>query len=293
MRIGELSAKSGVPAATIKYYVREGLLSGGERRSHNQVEYNDEHVRRLRLVRAMVEVGAIPIAKVREVLAEVEDPDRDLDSTLGVASRALAQHRVPVEAPGEADLATARGIVERQGWRSVDPDHVQIRALADAIGRLRELGLSDMVDLGGEYAQAAEIVADFDIRLLATRTERDEILEAMIVGTVLGDAVFAALRRIAQVEISGRTFQGREGNRAAPPQNQSLKDRDGSRRRDRSVHFHAQMAMSALVGFLTSQVDWVVLPLFQRTPVARRQRRSLLDKRLCRHHQEAVRREVG
>ncbi|RRR97560.1 MerR family transcriptional regulator [Glycomyces terrestris] len=206
MRIGELSARTGVPAATIKYYVREGLLSGGERRSHNQVEYGEDHVRRLRLVRAMVEVGSLPIAKVREVLAEIEEPDRDLDSTLGVTSRALSHHRVPAEEPAEEDLALARAIVRRRGWDAVPADHAHIRTLADAIGRLRELGLADMVDMTGEYARAAEIVAEIDLSLLSTRRERDEILEAMVVGTVLGDAMFEALRRIAQVEVSARVY---------------------------------------------------------------------------------------
>ena len=115
MRIGELSAKTGVPVATIKYYVREGLMAGGERTGHNQVSYGEEHVRRLRLVRAMVETGALPIAKVREVLAEIEDPRRDLDSTLGVVSRALTSHREPTEDPAAADLATALAIVRGRG----------------------------------------------------------------------------------------------------------------------------------------------------------------------------------
>lgn len=216
MRIGELSARTGVPSATIKYYVREGLLSGGERRSHNQVEYGEGHVRRLRLVRAMVEVGSVPIAKVREVLAEVEAPGRDLDSSLGVASRALSQHRVPTEEPAAEDLETARAVVSRQGWDSIGPDHGYMWSLADVIGRLRELGLADMVDMTGEYARAAEIVAEFDIRLLGTREERDEILEAMVVGTVLGDAIFEALRRLAQVEISGRSFKRAEGHPDSP-----------------------------------------------------------------------------
>ncbi len=212
MRIGELSAKTGVPVATIKYYVREGLMAGGERTGHNQVSYGEEHVRRLRLVRAMVETGALPIAKVREVLAEIEDPRRDLDSTLGVVSRALTSHREPTEDPAAADLATALAIVRGRGWNLVRPENGQLRALADVIGRLRLLGLGDMVEETVEqddgYARAAEKVAEADIRLLMQRGDRDEILETMIVGTVLGDALFTTLRRIAQVEISGRHFKG-------------------------------------------------------------------------------------
>ncbi|MDA1358699.1 MerR family transcriptional regulator [Glycomyces luteolus] len=233
MRIGELSARTGVPVPTIKYYVREGLVSGGERTSHNQVSYGEEHVRRLRLVRSMVETGSLPIAKVREVLAEVEDPSRDLDSALGVASRALSSHRVPDDSPDEAHVATALAIVRRRGWDRIPPEHGYIRALADVIARLEQFGIGELAELEDRYARAAEQVAEADIRLLMRRGERDEILETMIVGTVLGDALFEILRRIAQVEISGREFKrDAEGTEAKQPEREKeLFTRDESARR--------------------------------------------------------------
>ncbi|GAA2171100.1 MULTISPECIES: MerR family transcriptional regulator [Glycomyces] len=259
MRIGELSTRTGVPVATIKYYVREGLVAGGERTGHNQVSYGEEHVRRLRLVRALVETGALPIAKVREVLSEVEDPRRDLDSTLGVASRALFSHRAPAEEPEDADLETARAIVRRQGWNRIPSDHDFVRTLADVIGRLRLLNVSDLVEYEDRYALAAEQVAEADIRLLGRREDREEILETMIVGTVLGDALFTALRRIAQVEISGREFKGPEEHRTEREECLSTRDLDVGQSAPGPACFYAQMAMSALVGFATVQVDWAVL----------------------------------
>lgn len=214
MRIGELSARTGVPAATIKYYVREGLLSSGERRSHNQVEYGEAHVRRLRLVRALVETGSLPIATVREVLAKIADREGNLDSTLGVVAPVLTP--APATEPGERYLELALAAMERQGWHRVNPGIPQVRALAEVLERLELLGLGDMVDRIDEYAAAAESAAASDLRLLGTRVERDEILETMILGTVLGDALFSALRRIAQVEMSGRTFKARERQRPEP-----------------------------------------------------------------------------
>ena len=41
MRISELSARTGVPVATIKYYLREGLLPEGERTAPTQATYAD------------------------------------------------------------------------------------------------------------------------------------------------------------------------------------------------------------------------------------------------------------
>ncbi|MET1074743.1 MAG: MerR family transcriptional regulator, partial [Umezawaea sp.] len=52
MRMAELSAESGVPVATIKYYLREGLVPAGELTSPNQAQYQARHLQRLKLVRA-------------------------------------------------------------------------------------------------------------------------------------------------------------------------------------------------------------------------------------------------
>ncbi|KUP95458.1 MerR family transcriptional regulator, partial [Thermobifida cellulosilytica] len=71
MRIGELSRRSGVSVPTIKYYLREGMLPEGERTAANQVRYSESHLRRLRLIRGLIDVGGLPVPTVREVLAEI------------------------------------------------------------------------------------------------------------------------------------------------------------------------------------------------------------------------------
>ena len=58
MRIGELSKAAGVPVPTIKYYLREGLLAPGELTSPNQASYGEAHIRRLRLIRALVDLDS-------------------------------------------------------------------------------------------------------------------------------------------------------------------------------------------------------------------------------------------
>ena len=55
MRLAELCAATGVPSATVKYYLREGLLPAGEWVSATRAEYGPEHVERLRLIRALVD----------------------------------------------------------------------------------------------------------------------------------------------------------------------------------------------------------------------------------------------
>src|SRR5919204_6297357 len=90
MRIAELSRRSGVPIATIKYYLREGLLAPGERTSPNQARYHDAHLQRLRLIRALVDVGHLSIAATREVLDSIDAPGATLHERLGKAQFAVA-----------------------------------------------------------------------------------------------------------------------------------------------------------------------------------------------------------
>ncbi|CAA9274079.1 MAG: Regulatory protein MerR, partial [uncultured Actinomycetospora sp.] len=73
MRVAELSRRTGVSVASIKYYLREGLLPPGERTSPNQASYGDDHVRRLRLVRALIDVGGLSVVGTRDVLAAIDD----------------------------------------------------------------------------------------------------------------------------------------------------------------------------------------------------------------------------
>ncbi|MEU9231065.1 MerR family transcriptional regulator [Streptomyces subrutilus] len=208
MRIGELSRRTGVPVPTIKYYVREGLLPPGELTSPNQASYGDPHERRLRLIRALLEVGGLSLAAIGEVLDAVDDKDRPVHKVLGAAADRLVPGHTS-EPDAETDLArdkVARLIGER-GWR-VSPASPAGEALAVALAALARVGHAGFAaEVLDEYAGAAERVARVDVEYVAGKAAREDLVETVVVGTVLGDAVFAALRRLAQVDASARTFE--------------------------------------------------------------------------------------
>ncbi|TDC23249.1 MerR family transcriptional regulator, partial [Kribbella albertanoniae] len=89
MRIGELSKVTGIPVPTIKYYLREGLLAPGELTSPNQASYGDAHIRRLRLIRALVDLAQVPVAQVKEIVESLDADDASLHDQIGRAHRAL------------------------------------------------------------------------------------------------------------------------------------------------------------------------------------------------------------
>lgn len=201
MRIAELSRRSGVPVPTIKYYLREGLLPAGELTSPNQARYTDAHLHRLRLVRAMVELGGLSIAAVRDVLGALEDPEKSLHKAMGTVSAAMAPP--DLEVSDEVAHEQARALVERHGW-TCRPNSYAFKALVNVLATAREVGHHRFVDLLDDYARACTPLAEVDLDYVLRADTKDEALEGVVVGTVLGDAAMSALRAIVRREVSER-----------------------------------------------------------------------------------------
>ncbi|GLY54605.1 MerR family transcriptional regulator [Lentzea sp. NBRC 102530] len=201
MRVGELAKKSGVPVPTIKYYLREGLLPAGVLTSPNQAHYDDEHLRRLRLVRALMDVGGLSIASVRDVLTAI-DTRESLHTKLGAVQEAISQ-------PSAVDLdplavADVQAFFERQGEEEcadVTESNVT-HMLAAALSVARSVGHDHMGDLLDPYLEGLKIIAQADVEYIARQGSRDAVIEAMVIGTIVGDTVLKAVRRLAHAQVS-------------------------------------------------------------------------------------------
>lgn len=60
----------------------DSLLTAGDRTSPNQVQYADEHVRRPRLIRALVEIGGLSVSAAKGVLDHLDAVDTATLDTL-------------------------------------------------------------------------------------------------------------------------------------------------------------------------------------------------------------------
>lgn len=215
MRIGELSRLTKVPVPTIKYYQREGLLPPGERTSPNQVGYGEVHARRIRLVRALVEVAGLSIAGIRELLAVLDTPDVPVHQMLGAAQRSLPTAPQPVDGRRwSAALREIAELVDRRGWR-VSPGNPGFQAAATVLTTWRELSGDDRPGLLDGYADGVERIAAADLTSVGERTSVEDMVQIVVIGTLLGDALIAALRRLAQEDASARLYAGPE-SRPAP-----------------------------------------------------------------------------
>jgi DNA-binding transcriptional MerR regulator len=190
VRIAELSRETGVPVPTIKFYLREGVLPPGERTSRNQARYDESHVQRLRFIRAMVDLGGLSLAAVREIVAAVDDPEDDDDRLMGQVSKSLIPETDEVD---DDALAVTTALLAELGWTGVD-HHPSIATLAAVIAAGRDLG-HDFVPTVRAYAGATEEIARADLDYVAGKGV-DQMLESVIVGTLLGDTALAAMRRI-------------------------------------------------------------------------------------------------
>ncbi|MGV3714303.1 MerR family transcriptional regulator [Pseudolysinimonas sp.] len=204
MRIAALSEATGLPVATLKYYLREGLLHPGTATARNQAAYDDGHVRRARLVRALLELGNLQLADIKRVLAAVDDDTVPLHDAFGVAQDAM----VPPRDRDTSAYARALGDVDvfvRRNRLHVRPD-AQVRGmLADALVAMRSGGWD--LDLAEFDARMPAIVAQAIAELGSLPPDdRAAQMEASVIGTISYEVAIAALRRLALEHASWRRF---------------------------------------------------------------------------------------
>lgn len=210
MLISELSRRSGVPIATIKYYLRERLLPAGEATAATRAEYGERHLARLRLIRALAEVGSLPLASIRRILSAVDNEDLGVHELLGTAHYALGP---AIEVPDDDEWRAARTqigeLLAEMGWR-VTPYAPALDMLTQALVTLRRLGLTaTAVDLW-PYAEAAQALARDEIERIDPSASRGAMVERTVAATVLYEPVLIALRRLAQEHESARKFGATE-----------------------------------------------------------------------------------
>lgn len=203
MRISDLSRESGVPLPTIKFYLREGLLPAGHRTAPNQATYDEQHLRRLHLVRVLVDVGGLSLNAVRRVLEALDREEAPLHETLAIAHTAL--RRDPSTDEARLPRPETDAWLSTLGWDLGDGNPAR-DDLAAALLALRQLGWQVGPEVFERYARHADSLADAELAYVAELAEPMAAVEATVVGTVVFERALVALRRLAQEHHSRRRF---------------------------------------------------------------------------------------
>lgn len=197
MRISELARRSGVTTATIKYYLREGLVPPGELTSSTQARYGDAHVDRLRLVRALLGQGKLSVAQAREVLRVIDEPGDDMFAALGAAQSATHDDADAV------DEAPAHELIARAGW-AIDPASPEVGQLARALAALDDAGFTVPDGVMDAYLAATSEMSEAELAHMPE--DPAAALRYAVLGAILVEPLLAALRRLAEQDASARRY---------------------------------------------------------------------------------------
>ncbi|PJJ71109.1 MerR-like DNA binding protein [Diaminobutyricimonas aerilata] len=208
MRVSELVERSGVPLASIKYYLREGLLMPGESTGATQARYDERHLKRLRLIKALTDVVGLSVQKAREVIAVIDEPVADPFDNLGRAIAAL-----PPYTDATGDAPRARAVLERLG-QVCDPSYAGVAQLERALEAAEAAGMPMSDERLAVYGEHVRAIAEFDIS--GVPDDPAAAVEYSVIGTTLYEPVLLAMRRLAHHDAAYRRLRGAEPGSAEP-----------------------------------------------------------------------------
>ncbi|MFG2791833.1 MerR family transcriptional regulator [Streptomyces sp. NPDC048419] len=202
MRISELSRRSGVANATIKYYLREGLLPPGRATAATQAEYDDTHLRRLRLIRALIGVRGLSVAAAKQLLDTVSQYQADTHQVLGLVlgiPTGGATSKAPQDAEGEGGEhgSEADALLTALDWEVSEYNPAR-GVIDETLETLRSLGLDHDWRFLLPYAELARRTARLDLDELESLKDPLEMAERAVLLTFLLEPALMALRRLAQ-----------------------------------------------------------------------------------------------
>jgi DNA-binding transcriptional MerR regulator len=223
LKMSELAERSGVSAATIKHYLREGLLGPGDevvRTSRNMAYYPTDFVDRVRLIKRLQEERFMPLRVIRELIGNdpnrasrlIELEDRILERAIAARETGRVTRPAVRETYAMPDNVLDRleelGVLSPTA-RGYDGDDVKI---IEAISRFRASGYEQVLGFTVydtlRYRQALEPLVEEEVRVLldrlAGKVEVERAVEIIssgveplreLIGAMHAKLLLAALRR--------------------------------------------------------------------------------------------------
>lgn len=141
LKIGEISKRSGVPASTIRYYVKEGLLPPPSKTNKKMAYYDESCIEKLKAIGLLQEKRYYPLSLIRNILRRM-DGGFTFEEAEAVENAVFAP-----EAGGEVTLVDRAGFL---GLTGLSADQLEeVEAIGLVIPYLNEKGaaLYDQEDI--------------------------------------------------------------------------------------------------------------------------------------------------
>ena len=149
VRIGELADAAGVPVATVRHYLREGLLPEGTKTSRNMAYYPPELSERIKLIKQLQEERFMPLKVIKGMLERAGNDMDQIDAAVEAGNR-IIEHALA----GERVRTPEARVVKRTG------------VPAEALHKLAELGILTPNDDG--YSASDIAIAEAISRFRST-----------------------------------------------------------------------------------------------------------------------------
>lgn len=193
MRMAELACRSQLSVPTIKYYLREGLLQPGRRTNVNQAVYDQGHLDRLRLIRALTSVAGLPLSTVRDVVEAVSGQASEVDAMAVIQDTLIGD----VDVDDSAASAILDRAITARGWRC-ETSSPAYRSAVSAVALLSAEDLTPILDRLDSYVEAAESVGRIDLEAIGDADSPEERIRGVVLGSVLRRPLLDALVLLAQ-----------------------------------------------------------------------------------------------
>lgn len=193
MRMAELARRSQLSVPTIKYYLREGLLQPGRRTNVNQAVYDQGHLDRLRLIRALTSVAGLPLSTVRDVVEAVSGQASEVDAMAVIQDTLIGD----VDVDDTAASAILDRAITARGWRC-ETSSPAYRSAVSAVALLSAEDLTPILDRLDSYVEAAESVGRIDLEAIGDADSPEERIRGVVLGSVLRRPLLDALVLLAQ-----------------------------------------------------------------------------------------------
>ena len=167
------------------------------------VEYGPDHVKRLRLIKALTTIGGLSIAATREVLMAIDEarsPAQTLKAVSYAMSVSVGAHTGSADEDGDGDADARTGVDEliaAMGW-DVDGDSPHVRGLAATLRAMDRMGVGLPRGELVSYARLAGAAARLDIDRASSVEDPMALAERAATSLALSAPLLELLRRVAQ-----------------------------------------------------------------------------------------------
>lgn len=205
MKLSQLADRSGASTASIKFWIRSGILPPGELRNQTTAVYGERHIERIALIQTLRSEFDASTEGIRALTDLIDAPDAMLLDIMQ-ACQVLATGMVVAVEPEHAQSALIGQLQERMGWLRFDS--LASSALAGALADSARVGYAYDLDDLVHYAEVLEPIAVADIGSIHPEGTPDVVARNVLVAAAAQHRVLVAMNQLAHTATAIRAATG-------------------------------------------------------------------------------------